>query len=69
MVRNLTRFIQAQNNTYGSYANALTEFRDFGHKVSHWIWYIFPQLEHEFPGQSYNKRYFGIQGMKRPKLS
>ena len=36
----LDRFIQAQK---GSYDTALKEIRD-GHKKSHWIWYIFPQI-------------------------
>jgi uncharacterized protein (DUF1810 family) len=38
---NLSRFVQAQE---GDYAQALTEIRS-GRKRSHWIWYIFPQLD------------------------
>ena len=36
----LQRFVDAQQ---GDYARALAEIRD-GRKVSHWMWYIFPQL-------------------------
>lgn len=38
---NLDRFIYAQETTYG---NALSEIRN-GKKSSHWMWYIFPQVE------------------------
>jgi uncharacterized protein (DUF1810 family) len=38
---NLSRFVQAQEDDY---AQALTEIRS-GRKHSHWMWYIFPQLE------------------------
>jgi uncharacterized protein (DUF1810 family) len=37
----LQRFIQAQANDYDQ---ALTEIRN-GHKVSHWMWYVFPQFD------------------------
>lgn len=39
----LTRFHQAQSSAYGGYSTALAEIRR-GHKSSHWIWYIFPQI-------------------------
>jgi uncharacterized protein (DUF1810 family) len=38
---NLARFVQAQA---GAYQQALTEIRS-GRKRSHWMWYIFPQLD------------------------
>src|SRR5262249_9041138 len=38
---NLTRFVQAQEDDYDQ---ALAEIRS-GRKLSHWMWYIFPQLE------------------------
>ena len=38
---NLERFVQAQAPDYD---RALAELRD-GKKCSHWMWYIFPQLE------------------------
>ena len=37
----LSRFIKAQETDYES---ALSEIRS-GHKRSHWIWYIFPQID------------------------
>jgi uncharacterized protein (DUF1810 family) len=40
----LTRFHQAQSSQWGGYATALAEMRR-GHKSSHWIWYIFPQID------------------------
>ena len=36
----LDRFVQAQA---GDYARALDELRS-GHKRSHWMWYVFPQI-------------------------
>lgn len=38
---NLERFIDAQKTTY---QNALLEIRN-GRKQSHWMWYIFPQIQ------------------------
>ena len=37
----LNRFVRAQQNAY---AQALSEIRS-GRKRSHWIWYIFPQID------------------------
>jgi uncharacterized protein (DUF1810 family) len=37
----LTRFVRAQGNDY---AQALSEIRG-GRKRTHWMWYIFPQLD------------------------
>lgn len=36
----LTRFVQAQDPVY---AHVLAELRA-GHKRSHWMWYVFPQI-------------------------
>ena len=52
----LERFIHAQNYMYNQ---ALQEIED-GHKQSHWIWYIFPQLA--ILGHSSNAKYYGISG-------
>lgn len=41
MSHNLERFIEAQEH---SYETALAEIRN-GRKVSHWIWYVFPQID------------------------
>lgn len=38
---NLNRFLYAQ---HGVYTDALAEIRS-GHKRSHWMWFIFPQLD------------------------
>jgi uncharacterized protein (DUF1810 family) len=40
----LDRFLKAQANRFAGYDAALAEVRR-GRKVSHWIWYIFPQIE------------------------
>jgi uncharacterized protein (DUF1810 family) len=40
MKYNLNRFITAQDNCY---AKVLEEMKN-GRKVSHWMWYIFPQI-------------------------
>lgn len=40
----LDRFMEAQNNAFGGYATALGELRR-GQKRSHWIWYVFPQVD------------------------
>ena len=52
---NLERFIVAQEN---SYAIALEEIKN-GRKLSHWIWYIFPQLEDL--GHSATAKFYGIK--------
>lgn len=39
----LNRFIEAQDAARTGFAVALSELRA-GHKRSHWIWYVFPQL-------------------------
>ena len=40
----LERFHEAQRAPVGGFETALAELRA-GRKTSHWIWYIFPQLE------------------------
>ena len=40
----LERFHQAQSGSWAGYATALAEMRS-GQKSSHWIWYIFPQID------------------------
>lgn len=54
---NLQRFVEAQRDEYNV---ALREVRR-GHKDSHWIWYIFPQLFGL--GQSPMSQKFGIRGV------
>ncbi len=48
------RFIKAQEESYGQ---ALEEIKN-GHKRSHWMWYVFPQLKGL--GRSETARYYGI---------
>src|ERR1700761_3486480 len=40
----LDRFHEAQTSEWGGYATALAEMLA-GRKESHWIWYIFPQID------------------------
>ena len=42
MQQGLQRFVDAQDEG-GTYARALQELRD-GRKVSHWMWFVFPQV-------------------------
>lgn len=58
---NLDRFLKAQA---GSYETALREIRS-GHKYSHWIWYIFPQIQGL--GFSSTAQYYAIEDMAEAK--
>ncbi|MBE6416372.1 MAG: DUF1810 domain-containing protein [Akkermansiaceae bacterium] len=40
----MEKFLEAQNDEYEGYGQALSEITR-GRKVSHWIWYIFPQIQ------------------------
>lgn len=40
----LERFLEAQNAPIDGFATALKELRSTG-KVSHWMWWVFPQLD------------------------
>jgi uncharacterized protein (DUF1810 family) len=53
---NLNRFLLAQENTYDQ---ALREIQS-GHKMSHWMWFVFPQLKGL--GTSFNSTFYGISG-------
>ena len=55
MKSNLVRFVEAQA---GSYPAALSEGRS-GRKRSHWMWYIFPQIQEL--GLSETARFYAIQ--------
>lgn len=61
---NLERFLKAQDSVWGSYADALKEIKE-GHKRSHWIWYIFPQIKGL--GHSSNSEFFGISNKDEAK--
>ena len=57
----LDRFIEAQAPVY---AQALGELRA-GQKVSHWMWFIFPQVAGL--GQSATSRAYAIQSLKEAR--
>ena len=56
----LSRFVQAQDELFCDYGQALKEVQE-GYKYTHWIWYIFPQLR--ALGHSRRAKYFGIADM------
>ena len=57
----LSRFLNAQARDY---EQALSEIRA-GRKRSHWIWYIFPQLDGL--GYSPTAQYYGIRDLEQAK--
>lgn len=57
----LSRFEEAHHRDF---AIALAEIQA-GEKRTHWIWYIFPQLQGL--GRSYTAEYFGIPDLKAAK--
>ena len=59
----LERFIKAQQS-YCGYDTAFTEIKR-GKKLSHWIWYIFPQLKSL--GSSYSSVFYGIASLDEAK--
>lgn len=61
----LSRFYIAQQGNWYGYENALSEMRA-GRKVSHWIWYIFPQLT--ALGKSDTAHYFGIDTLEDARI-
>ena len=58
---NLSRFLEAQSSNY---SQALFEIQQ-GHKASHWIWYIFPQLRNL--GRSHYATFYGIADLAEAK--
>ncbi len=61
MAYNLSRFHKAQQ---GSFETALAEIRS-GRKRSHWIWYIFPQIQGL--GFSSTAQYYAIENLEEAK--
>lgn len=57
----LQRFLRVQEYTYD---RALQEVKN-GKKISHWIWYIFPQMKGL--GKSNISQFYGIQGREEAK--
>ncbi|MCD7743854.1 MAG: DUF1810 domain-containing protein [Lachnospiraceae bacterium] len=61
MEEGLNRFLSAQEK---SYKRALQEIRS-GKKMSHWMWYIFPQIQGL--GSSPTAQYYAISGLDEAK--
>lgn len=61
MDKALVRFLEAQNHVY---LKALSEIRN-GKKVSHWMWFIFPQIKGL--GQSEAAKLYGITDLEEAK--
>ena len=57
----IDRFLQAQESSYNT---ALEEVKN-GSKVSHWIWYIFPQMKNL--GKSWTAEFYGIYDLDEAK--
>lgn len=63
----LQKFIDAQDHGYGfgeTYRTALAEMKQ-GKKISHWIWYVFPQIQGL--GWSGTTAYFSIKDLSEAK--
>lgn len=60
----LQKFIEAQDSAHTGYATALQEIKQ-GRKTSHWIWYIFPQIQGL--GHSYNARYYALKDIEEAR--
>ena len=63
----LEKFIDAQDNGYSfgeTYATALAEMKH-GHKDTHWMWYVFPQIQGL--GLSGTTAYFSIKDLDEAK--
>lgn len=58
---NLSRFVDAQQN---SYRNALAELQA-GRKQSHWMWFIFPQIDGL--GHSATAKYYAIKSREEAR--
>lgn len=62
MERHIDRFVTVQQE---SYAQALQEIKN-GKKVSHWMWYIFPQIAGL--GRSETARYYALEGLEEARV-
>lgn len=58
----ISRFMKAHQTDY---QRALSEIKN-GKKISHWMWYIFPQLKGL--GRSSMSEYYGIQDLDEAKV-
>ena len=59
----LARFVDAQD-AGGTYETALRELRE-GRKRSHWMWFVFPQVEGL--GRSPTAQHFGVRGLREAR--
>jgi uncharacterized protein (DUF1810 family) len=57
LAQGLERFVEAQDRVYNLVRNELA----LGHKTTHWMWFIFPQLK--ALGRSSMAKHFGIESM------
>ncbi|WP_306350524.1 DUF1810 domain-containing protein [Flavobacterium sp. '19STA2R22 D10 B1'] len=57
----LTRFLEAQNQVY---LKALLEIKK-GHKETHWMWFVFPQIKGLDFSESSN--FYGIEDLEEAK--
>ncbi len=57
----LSRYIDAHQR---SFSQALTEIKN-GHKESHWMWYIFPQIDGL--GHSATSKYYSIKNLEEAR--
>ena len=55
-MRSLSRFVEAQEPVYQAVCHELAA----GRKESHWMWFVFPQLQ--ALGRSSTAQYFGLAG-------
>ena len=58
------KYLDAQNASYDGYEQALAEIRR-GRKVSHWIWYIFPQIRGL--GRSSTAQYYALEDLEEAR--
>jgi uncharacterized protein (DUF1810 family) len=58
---NLLRFLSAQNRVYSDVFAELSR----GRKLSHWMWFIFPQLKQL--GRSSRSKFYGLSGLDEAK--
>lgn len=61
MNHEISRFMKAHQSNY---QRALSEIKN-GKKVSHWMWYIFPQIRGL--GHSLRSKFYGIQNLEEAK--
>lgn len=61
---NANKYLDAQNASCDGYEQALNEIR-LGRKVSHWIWYIFPQIKGL--GRSGTAQYYALDSLDEAK--